>query len=149
METPSDAVATPDAGDAAPVWRFLITPRWLVWHLTVVLGFWGMLWMGDWQLHRAMAGNGLSWAYTFEWPLFAGFAIVFWIRTVRDEFKLRRGAGSEASVEAGPALPDGVGVWQAEAPAEDAEDAELAAYNARLARLNAEVKGHGKWHGFR
>lgn len=155
METPGSGPTEAAAADAtpapdAPVWRFLISPRWLAWHLTVVLAFWGMLWMGDWQLHRALAGNGLSWAYTFEWPLFAGFAIVFWVKTVRDEFKLRRGGGIAVS-DTGPEpeLPEGVGVQHADAAGEDPEDAELAAYNARLARLNAEVKGHGKWHGLR
>ena len=33
-------------------------------------------------------------------------------------------------------------------PGED-EDEELSAYNAYLARLNAEVKGHGRRHGLR
>jgi hypothetical protein len=37
---------------------------------------------------------------------------------------------------------------QSAAPAED-EDEELSAYNAHLARLNAEVKNHGRWHGLR
>ena len=37
----------------------------------------GMLYLGDWQLHRALSGNELSWAYTFEWPLFAIFADLF------------------------------------------------------------------------
>jgi len=100
---------TPGSG---PVWRFLIEPRWLGWLLFVVLACWGMLWLGDWQLHRALAGNGLSWAYTFEWPLFAGFGIVFWARTVRDEFRLRRGdgvAGHDAEAARGPALPEGIG----------------------------------------
>ncbi|HJZ08724.1 MAG TPA: hypothetical protein VJ283_11630, partial [Trebonia sp.] len=84
---------------AAPVWRFLITPRWLGWHVLMVVACWGMLWLGDWQLHRALSGNGLSWAYTFEWPLFAGFAIVFWAKTIRDEFRIRR--GGEATEGAG------------------------------------------------
>ena len=36
-------------------------------------------------------------------------------------------------------------------PDEDDESAntELAEYNAYLARLNEEVKGHGRWHGLR
>jgi hypothetical protein len=32
---------------------------------------------------------------------------------------------------------------------EEGEDPELTAYNAYLARLNAEVKHHGRWHGWR
>ncbi len=149
-DAPGPDVTVTDAAQAAsgPVWRFLIQPRWLGWLLFVVVACWGMLWLGDWQFHRAMAGNGLSWAYTFEWPLFAGFGIVFWARTVRDEFRLRRGipvAGSDARSASGPALPEGIGTRAIEQPADDADDAELASYNAYLAKLNAEVKGHNKW----
>jgi hypothetical protein len=163
METPGSAPSAPAVpggsrpdvpGQAAsgPVWRFLIQPRWLGWHLFVVLAFWGMLWLGDWQFRRAMAGNGLSWAYTFEWPLFAVFGIVFWARTVRDEFRLRRGTAGAwpgAGTASGPVLPAGIGTRPIEQPADDADDAELASYNAYLAKLNAEVKGHNKWIGSR
>src|SRR5271165_5453225 len=54
-------------------WRFLVSPRWLAWHGFMLVTAVGMLWLGDWQLHRAESGNSLSWAYTFEWPLFAIF----------------------------------------------------------------------------
>ena len=135
-----------------PVWRFLIQPRWLGWHLLMVVCFWGMLWLGDWQLRRALAGNGLSWAYTFEWPLFAGFAVVFWAKTIKDEFGIKRD-GSQGTL-AGPSdsddLPVSVRPVQVSVgTAEDDEDEELSAYNAYLARLNAEVKRHGRWHGLR
>ncbi len=43
-----------------PRWRVLVTPRWLCWHLFAVLAFWGMWWLGDWQLRRALEGNALK-----------------------------------------------------------------------------------------
>jgi hypothetical protein len=155
MEVPGAATGTTGS---APVWRFLITPKWLGWHLLMVVSFWGMLWLGDWQFHRALGGNGLSWAYTFEWPLFAGFAVVFWAKTIRDELQIRSGkipnpaiAERAAAGAAESALPTGLGTLQADEPGQEPDEAdeELARYNAYLARLNSEVKGHGKWHGFR
>jgi hypothetical protein len=134
------------------LWGFLFAPRWLGWHVFMVVSFWGMLWLGDWQFRRALGGNGLSWAYTFEWPLFAVFAVVFWARTIRDEFRIRRtGSYGSATGEAEEAaLPVRIGAYTpAQQAADEANDPELAAYNAYLARLNSEVKGHGKWHGLR
>jgi hypothetical protein len=137
-----------------PVWLFLLSPRWLAWLAFVIVAFWGMLWLGDWQFHRAIGGNGLSWAYTFEWPLFAGFGLVFWARTVRDELRARRGpsqkevARAAAEAAAGPALPDGIGTRQIDRPADDADDADLGSYNAYLERLNSEVKSTRRWRGY-
>jgi hypothetical protein len=155
MENAADTESAAPAS-AGPVWRFLIRPRWLGWHLFMVVAFWGMLWLGDWQLHRALSGNALSWAYTFEWPLFAGFAVVFWAKTIKDEFRIKRGeavAGSAAPrgladaslpLSARPTLAD-----QAPGAPEEPEDEELGAYNAYLARLNAGISGQGRGHGWR
>jgi hypothetical protein len=136
-------------------WRFLITPRWLGWTAFVIAATYGMIWLGDWQLHRALAGNALSWAYTFEWPLFAIFAVVFWAKTIRDEVHPPAEAESADAV----GLPGGIPVPPPGGPRPDGgagdageggeDDEELAAYNAYLARLTREVKGHGRWHGLR
>ncbi len=135
-----------------PSWRFLIKPRWLGWHALMVVSVFGMLALGNWQLHRAESGNALSWAYTFEWPIFAGFVIVFWAKTIRDEFR-PPGPGDTpaASVELPAGAPGHVpGAAAADGVAADEpDDEELAAYNAYLARLTSEAKGHGRWHGFR
>ena len=37
-----------------------------------------------WQISRALSGNTLSWAYVFEWPLFAGYAVYMWWRFVHE-----------------------------------------------------------------
>jgi DNA-binding transcriptional regulator of glucitol operon len=110
-------------------WRLLLRPRWLAWHVFVVLATGGMIWLGDWQLHRALSGNALSWVYTFEWPLFAIFAVYFWVKSLRDELRSadndqQTGNGAESS-----------------ATALTADD--------YVARLKAEVAGHGRWHGWR
>ena len=157
-----------------------MTPRWISWHLFAVGAVTGMCWLGDWQFRRAMAGNTLSWAYTFEWPIFAIFGIVFWVKTVRDELHpapegdrqaeqvtlppgaARRGSQGDAALAAAPGgagMGDG-GLTGAESAGHDSAgpagpggsspaDVELAEYNAYLARLSGEVKGHGRWHGLR
>jgi hypothetical protein len=83
-------------GQAGARWIILLRPRWLAWHSFVWIAAVGMLFLGDWQLHRAESGNELSWAYTFEWPLFSAFTVYFWIKSLRDEL---RGDGTAASAE--------------------------------------------------
>jgi hypothetical protein len=139
---------------ARPRWQFLVTPKWLGWHAFTVLAVLGMLWLGDWQFRRAESGNALSWAYTFEWPVFAVFGLVFWAKTIRDELKPPAEPGEAEDVVLPPGAVAGAGrddrEGGREAPgAGDGEDAELADYNAYLARLNEQVKGHGRWHGLR
>jgi hypothetical protein len=145
--------AAPEArvrADDGPVWRFLIKPRWLAWHVFMVLSVWGMLWLGDWQLHRALDGNPLSWAYTFEWPLFSGFAVVFWAKTIKDEFRIRRGEAVPGSAAARGTADRGLpAVVPAEQRPAEPEDPELSAYNAYLARLNDGSGGRSQGHGWR
>jgi hypothetical protein len=42
-------------------------------------------------------------------------------------------------------LPEGVLVRLSQQRDDEEDDPELASYNAYLAKLNAEVKGHNKW----
>ena len=125
---------------SGPRWRVVLQPRWLCWHAVAVVAFFGMMWLGDWQLHRALAGNELSWAYTFEWPLFAIFGVYFWVRTIRDEIKIAAADADGANTTtatAGTALTETAAIETAENPEQ------------YVARLLSEVRGHGRWHGFR
>ncbi len=123
-------------------WRVVLRPRWLAWHAFAVVATWGMLWLGDWQLHRALSGNELSWAYTFEWPLFTIFGIYFWAKTLRDE--MRSGQRPQSSQQAQKQTQNnhqtGNGADASSVPS---------TADAYVARLKAEVQGHGRWHGWR
>jgi hypothetical protein len=126
-------------------WLFLLSPRWLTWHAFTVVSVAGMLLLGNWQLHRAETGNALSWGYTFEWPVFAIFVVVFWGKTILDEARHPGGrAATQALPAAGLAADDDLALPDAaHAPVETddgaANDPELAAYNAYLARLNRQT----------
>ncbi len=132
------------SGKPRPRWLFLVSPRWLAWHAFAVVAAWGMLWLGDWQFHRAEGGNALSWAYTFEWPIFTIFGVVFWAKTIIDEWhqQTARAAAQQVPVEVvlapspEPELPAGAHT-PAVADERAADDPEVAAYNAYLARLNS------------
>jgi hypothetical protein len=132
-------------------WRFLLTPRWLAWLGFVIAAVLGMLWLGLWQFRRAESGNALSWGYTFEWPLFAAFGLVFYVRTVLDEVRGRRGAkAAPAEASTGQASTGQASTGDpaaglpgpppaAPAAAEEAPDPELDEYNAYLARLGQQA----------
>ena len=107
----------------------------------------GMLWLGDWQFHRAEAGNGLSWAYTFEWPIFAVLGAVFWAKTIFEELTVPDSARQEADEIERPA---GVSVLASSSPGAPAPgDEDNQGSTGYAARLSAEVQGHGRWHGLR
>ncbi len=85
-----------------------------------------------WQVHRALGGNDLSWAYVFEWPFFAGYAIYMWWRFVHEAPDATTPdpaikAEVSAPLEAAPAEPTPA------SPDDDPHD--LEAYNAYLAEL--------------
>ena len=126
--------------------RRYFTPRCVGMHVTLLIVLPAFAWLTDWQLHRALSGNTLSWAYTFEWPLFTVLGIAFWVRTVREELR-SPGPASDEPDEAGPATGAGALPPARRAPpARPPDDPAAAAY---AARLTAEVRRHGRWHGLR
>ena len=142
-----DNAGTAGGARRAAKWRFMVSPPWLAWHAFAVVAFWGMFWLGDWQLHRALAGNALSWAYTFEWPIFALMGAVFWGKTIRDEIRVRSGQARSAAapdLPGGATGPDGTTMAGSTSGEIELYDPELAAYNAYLARLNRKAESRGR-----
>jgi hypothetical protein len=121
-------------------WRFVIAPRWLAWHAFVVVAVAGMLWLGAWQFHRAEGGNALSWAYTFEWPVFAVFGLVFWAKTLLDEARPKQAAPNAAAPAPGGVTALGLPVTAGSHPPGpgDEPDPELDEYNAYLSQLSQQ-----------
>ena len=124
----------------------LWTPAWLARHLLALALTVGFLALGWWQFDRAAGGNTLSWGYTFEWPIFAGFVVFLWFREMQVARRNPDGKQpAETSVE--PPAPTGklpgapvtvgrpVRVPVKAAATED--DPELDAYNDYLAWLAA------------
>jgi hypothetical protein len=110
--------------------RPFLTPSWLVRHVLAIALVVAFLLLGRWQWHRAESGNSLSFAYTFEWPLFAAFVAFFWWKMLHFE----NHPPTEQSID-----PEVVQEEQVDPPAppiDPREDPELAAYNNYLAGLN-------------
>jgi DNA-binding transcriptional regulator of glucitol operon len=122
----------------------VLAPKWWLLHLFVVAAVLVMLRLGEWQWHRANSATGglQNYAYALQWPVFAGFAVFLWVRTLVEESRRTEDSpppGGRAAPEAPIHRRRGVVVGvSAPAPAVDAdEDPELAAWNARLAALGA------------
>jgi hypothetical protein len=59
---------------------------------------------GWWQATRALAGNGLSWVYSVEWPVFALLAVAGWWYLIHEDpeayrARTRRHAGAPGSAD--------------------------------------------------
>ncbi len=139
------------------------TPRCIGMHVTLVVLLPAFAWLTWWQLTRALGGNTLSWAYTFEWPLFAGYAVYVWWQLIHDQttavtrrvlpasnrdgtevdhnqpgWALTGGHEKSVAIAARSAV-DGTDKVHGERYAEQTADEarRLAAYNRYLAELNA------------
>jgi hypothetical protein len=111
-----------------------------------------------WQITRAEDGNGLSYLYTFEWPVFALLGVYFWwmfLHTDYDKVGLKGMRNQRTAVEdpAGGTLVREEVLVPVQVPTpvqahaltpthlagpddlRSDDDPELSAYNARLAAL--------------
>ena len=59
--------------------------RALLLHLAVAVVAPGCGLAGWWQATRALNGNGLSWVYSIEWPIFGLIAIAAWWQLVHED----------------------------------------------------------------
>ena len=98
-----------------------------------------------WQVSRAVGGNTLSWAYVFEWPLFAAYAVYMWWRFVHEAAE---DTPPPATAGADPGGSNGSAQFPTPVPEESAqekeEDKEMAAYNDYLAQLAERDKAGGR-----
>jgi DNA-binding transcriptional regulator of glucitol operon len=127
--------------------RRVFTPKWCLAHLVLVAAVLVMLRLGLWQWHRAESKTGgiQNYAYAMQWPLFAVFAIVVYVKTMiedlrHDEESPRHAPRQRAlpPEQAGVMRQPGVRVGVRTGPnAIDDDDEETLAWNARLAALNA------------
>jgi len=98
-----------------------------------------------WQITRASDGNGLSYLYSVEWPIFAILGAYFWWMLIHTDYESVGLKGMRRrSTEPGPA-PMASAPTLPTVPSDHPEDIdpELAAYNARLASLS--VQGAKTW----
>jgi hypothetical protein len=148
--------------------RRYFTPRCVGMHVTLLVLLPAFAWLTWWQLERALGGNTLSWAYTFEWPLFAVYAIYVWWQLIHDHttavtrrilpsstaggesadvhdqpgWALNGGRRRNVAIAASSAVDDEAAARRERFAAQTPEEAaELAEYNRYLAELNAADAG--------
>ena len=100
-ERTTDRVPRLRGGDAAKV------------HVTLAVGL-AVCGVAFWfEIRRALGGNGLSWAYVFEWPLFAVFAVYMWWTVLHGSSATRRRRPAKPGPAVDPRYAGMLDAWQA------------------------------------
>jgi DNA-binding transcriptional regulator of glucitol operon len=125
----------------------LVTPRWLGLHLLVLIAMAACVLLGRWQFDKALWGSGdlINLGYGLQWWSFDAIILYAWWRGARDSVRGGRPvATAPVASAADRAEPEPPRMKAASrrpaAPVGDEDDAELAAYNAYLARLSARSR---------
>jgi hypothetical protein len=129
-----------------------LSPRAFRLHAVILIVVPGFMALCVWQITRALGGNSLSWAYVFEWPLFAAYAVYMWWRLVHEGAVPAPSADAPGPVVAGagpPSSSEGSTEHGAAGSTDgggdvDDEDPELAAYNAYLSQLADHDRAAGR-----
>lgn len=111
--------------------KAFLSPRWLGRHALLLLALALLGRIGLWQWDKARAQDDWqNYGYAVQWWLFAGFAVFLWVKLVLDELDPARVQPDEQPLP----QPDRRPVAR-DVTVDEAEDPELAAYNAHLRRL--------------
>lgn len=132
------AVASPGR-IVSRMWRFALSRRWWAGHVLVAAGCGLFLVLAGWQWDRAQSvtGDWQNLGYALQWPLFAVFLVVGWLRFLWLEEHCAPQPAPEQHHPVRNSVLGTSAVALDDRPTKDDPDDELAAYNAYLARLAA------------
>lgn len=120
--------------------RFAARPGWLVVHVLVLAAAVTMVFLGRWQLHVSQSKHFdiQNFGYTIQWWLFAAFAMVMWLRVLRDTARRDGAAPVDHAAERALAANDEPVAYRRyvmPSSAAPADDDYRSAYNDYLAGL--------------
>jgi hypothetical protein len=72
-----------------------LSARALLLHVELLVVVAGCTAATVWQARRALGGNGLSWFYTFEWPIIAAIAFAAWWHLIHEDPEARAARRAE------------------------------------------------------
>ena len=85
-----DAESVPEEQPAKGTKSALVGAAAIKAHCTLLFGLALCIAAFWFELGRAEGGNELSWAYVFEWPMLAVFAVYMWWKLLHPDFTIRR-----------------------------------------------------------
>ncbi len=137
----------------------MLRPRWLATHVLFLGSAAAMILLGRWQWDVGNSGGSgegslLNYGYALQWWAFAGFAVFFWTRVVRDQRRRVAVAAGRLPASAGPDAQRALGEAPKPTPYRGyvmpqmaqitQSDPDLVAYNTYLVALNPGSGSPGK-----
>jgi len=125
-------------GSQRPLQSLWWTKRARIAHGVLVLWVPGCAVATWWQVHIALSGDALGWVYSVMWPFFAVFSVVLWWNIIHDDPDTVGARGlRRLSEEVATETKEQRTASEETIARAEAEDAELAAYNAYLSDLQS------------